>query len=400
MRKDRKEGAMTSKEINRLLIRNARKGFPLSREELAKRLSLSKTAIKHREQNIGLKRPWRLTTAPKPILDELREDTKLQRLEKRALTAEKKYKLLIEENERLAREMEAIQRLSEERASHEIVPYEKRRGEATVVAVASDWHIEEIVRPDQVNGLNTYNLDISRRRADHFFKIALLLTEIERKDTVIREMVLALLGDFISGNIHEELLENTALRPIDAMVRCQEYLMSGIDFLLKNSDLKLTVVCHPGNHSRITEKVHITSETGNSLESMMYHNLKLFYRNEKRITFIISPSYHSYVTVYGKVLRFHHGHAISYGGGVGGITIPVNKAIAQWNRSVPADIDVFGHFHQAFDGNNFIANGSMIGYNAFSLRIKAPYEPPAQQFFGIHKHLGKYVVRQIYFKGV
>jgi len=33
----------------------------------------------------------------------------------------------------------------------------------------------------------------------------------------------------------------------------------------------------------------------------------------------------------------------------------------------------------------FVVNGSLIGYNAFALSIKAEYEPPSQAFFLIDK---------------
>ena len=39
------------------------------------------------------------------------------------------------------------------------------------------------------------------------------------------------------------------------------------------------------------------------------------------------------------------------------------------------------HFHQLKNGGNFITNGSLIGYNAFAIQIKADYEPPRQKFF-------------------
>ena len=96
------------------------------------------------------------------------------------------------------------------------------------------------------------------------------------------------------------------------------------------------------------------------------------------------------------MLRFHHGHGMKYGGGVGGIYIPINKAIAQWNKALRADLDVFGHWHQFRDGGNFICNGSIIGYNAYALRIKADYEEPKQAFFLMDKNRGKTIVAPIF----
>jgi hypothetical protein len=98
---------------------------------------------------------------------------------------------------------------------------------------------------------------------------------------------------------------------------------------------------------------------------------------------------HSYMDIYDMTVRFQHGHMVKYGGGIGGIYIPVNKAIAQWNKARHADLDVLGHFHQLRDGGNFFVNGSLIGYNSFALSIKADYEQPKQGLFLIDKKRGR-----------
>lgn len=142
---------------------------------------------------------------------------------------------------------------------------------------------------------------------------------------------------------------------------------------------------------------HFGSENGHSLEYMMYTSLANHFSKEERVTFIIPEGAHSYIDVYGYVIRFLHGHDIRYFGGVGGITIPVNKAIAQWDKGHRASLTCFGHFHQVFDGQTFVANGSMIGYNAYALSIKASAERPAQQLFIIDKKRGKTIVAPILF---
>jgi len=151
-------------------------------------------------------------------------------------------------------------------------------------------------------------------------------------------------------------------------------------------------------HSRITPKVRHSTEAGNSLEWYMYNNLALLFKNEPRVKFLISRGYHNYLDVYDWTIRFHHGHAVRYGGGVGGIYIPVNKAIAQWDKAKKADLTVMAHFHQLKDGGNFICNGSLIGYNAYALSIKADYEDPKQAFFIIHSKKGRLGYKPIFIK--
>lgn len=261
--------------------------------------------------------------------------------------------------------------------------------EATAFMVASDWHIEEEVNPESVNMLNEYNLEVSERRAKRFFQSGLRLTEIIHRDVNITTIVMPLLGDFVTTDIHEENREVAGLLPMEAVQHAQGYIANGINFLLKNSPYDLVLPCHVGNHSRTTKKVFIATEHGHSLEFLMYKNLALLFQDEKRVKFDVTRAYHSYQEVYGIKLRFHHGHGMLYRGGVGGLYIPVNKSIAQWNRARHADLDIFGHFHQMKDGGNFISNGSLIGYNPYAIRIKADYEPPRQTFFVIDSKRGR-----------
>lgn len=260
--------------------------------------------------------------------------------------------------------------------------------EGTVVVAASDWHVEENVGAE-VGGLNLFNMDIAKQRVERFFRSALRLTNLLQQDITIDTMVLALLGDFISNDIHDEFADITEVTPMHALIAAQNMAASGIEFLLKHSSLKLVVPCHSGNHARTTKTTRFSTENGHSLEYLMYCHLAAYFRHEPRVTFIIPEGMHSYLQVYDTMIRFQHGHAIKYGGGVGGIYIPVNKAIAQWNKARHADLDVFGHFHQMRDGGNFICNGSLIGYNAFALSIKADYEPPKQALFLIDKKRGR-----------
>jgi hypothetical protein len=261
--------------------------------------------------------------------------------------------------------------------------------EVTPIVLASDWHSEEIVKSAQVNGLNEFNLDIFDQRCEKFWQGALRLIRMFNKDVKITTVVLGLLGDFITGQIHgAENAENNALTPIDAIINVQNRIIGGMDFLLGHSPYEFVVVCKVGNHSRTTLKVRSASENGHSLESMMYVHLANYYRNEPRIKFVIDDGYFTYVDIYHTVNRFHHGHAIQYQGGVGGLYIPAKKAVAQWNKARRADRDYFGHFHQHLNDTDFTCNGSLIGYNSFGLRIKGSFEVPQQALVMVDKKRG------------
>lgn len=262
--------------------------------------------------------------------------------------------------------------------------------ESAMNIVWSDWHIEETVLPEQVSNKNEFNLAIREERFRKLLHGGMAWWKIACRDTAIKTIVLALLGDFITGSIHEDLAEGNSLAPAEAIHLAYSMIANGIKFMLENTpnDVQFILPCHSGNHARMTKEQRIATEAGNSLEYFMYLMLRDYFQDEKRIQFIVQPGYHSYIRFFEGAynIRYHHGHQINYAGGVGGLTIPINKKIAQWNKAVPdISLDVLGHFHTRFDGGNFIVNGSLIGYNAYAVSIAASFEPPSQQVFLVNR---------------
>lgn len=304
-----------------------------------------------------------------------------------------KYKAALDTIERQNTELDWVRQIREGVPStFEVRPAESTgTSEAIPVIVASDWHSEEIVTAAQTSGLNTHNLEINQRRVERFFSASLNLIKNHLNPGVhIHTVVLALLGDFITGQIHEaENAENNALMPVPAILRVQDMMEKGINFYLNNSPYTFIIPCKVGNHSRNTRRVRSASEAAHSYETLLYTYLAAVFRNEPRVQFVMDDGYHTYLKLYDKTVRFHHGHALLYQGGIGGLFIPAYKAISQWDKAIRADLDVFGHFHQTKDGGKFLCNGSGIGYNAFAMRIKADYEPPQQTLFMIDKKRGR-----------
>lgn len=375
---------MKREDINAFIAKNQK----LTRKELAVKCGISLRAVVQREQNLGIKRTWKHPDAVKTLQGERQKAAK----DSEVKDTKRLLKESIREYSALEKRLDAMLAIKKGTKIHKIVPYKATtESEATAICLASDWHIEEAVDSAKTNGLNEYSLDISKSRATQFFQRLVKLVKKEQQDVRIDNLVLALLGDFITGNIHEELPALCAVPPTQAILIAQSYIASGIQYVLDNSELKLTIVCTCGNHARITHKVHWGNEQGNSLEYMMYHNLRNVFARETRVKFVISEAYHCHVYVYDKCIRFHHGHAIKFLGGIGGITVPVNNKIYRWSKNPQkVDMDCMGHFHQLTDGGSFIINGSMIGYSNMGA-LYGGYERPQQSLFLIDKARGKTV---------
>lgn len=256
--------------------------------------------------------------------------------------------------------------------------------------IASDWHCAKRIKKERVNGLNEFNIKIFNERSDNFFRNSLTLLKQFEVNSKIEVICLALLGDFMENFIHEEQPENNTMLPLEEMLFVQDKLASGIKYLLDNTDKKLYIPCLVGNHSRKTTRIHIATEVKNSYEWVIYWNLKKYFADNDRVEFDIAEGSMLYKKFYSYTIRFLHGTSIRYSGGVGGIFIAGNKAIAQWNKSRNTDLTIFGHFHQTkYSGwGGFICNGSLCGYDEYALNIKADFERPQQSCFLLDKYRG------------
>lgn len=266
----------------------------------------------------------------------------------------------------------------------------ERPTEATVVLVLSDWHVGERVTYAQTNGLNEYNPDIAEQRARRCYQNAVKLIRHVGSAVPVKHVVVGLLGDFITGNIHDELKETNAFSPADETKFATQLHVGGIRYLLNELPdyIDFDFVCKSGNHGRITQKKQIATAEGNSLEAVMYASMAALFE-DSRCRWHLSPSYHAYLDIHGVVHRFHHGDEIMYNGGVGGLTIPLNKAIRAWNDDLPAHFDVLGHFHTRTIQRNALVNSSLIGTTPYGrFRVKASSETPTQSLYVVDSHRG------------
>ena len=267
---------------------------------------------------------------------------------------------------------------------------------ATAVLVLSDWHIEETVTKESVNGLNEYSIPIARRRVAEVFERAERLIAHERQLVDIDHLVIATLGDFISGHIHDELLETCSMGPMEATREAGELLLGGIE-KMRGLFRRITVVTSHGNHGRSTPKIRIATGARHSHEHNLYKWLEKSTRGTKGLEWQIADGYLNYMDIQGYLVRFHHGDAVKYSSGVGGLTIPMNKAKANWDRSKQSDLDICGHFHTwLYMPYKFVVNGCLIGMSPFGIRIRAEYQPPSQTLLVVDSRHGVTKALQVF----
>jgi len=301
-----------------------------------------------------------------------------------------KYTYLLKENDKLSKLLNLSEQVNSKVVQNYKITATKIGGrEATALALLSDLHAEERVDAYTVNNLNEYNPEICKQRVSNYFVNLLKLIKKERQDVKINRLVLALLGDNINGDIHEEYKQTNYLTPIEASLFVYEIFINGINYLLKDKGLeKIDVICKIGNHSRTTLKPYTNEEAKMSYEYGIYKHLAKHYENESRINFIIDDSYFTYIKIYDVMVRAHHGHNVKFGGGIGGLTVPLIKYIHRANEQIKADLDIIGHFHTRYSLPFVLVNGSVVGFDGYALKIGARPERAMQTLQLIDSMLG------------
>lgn len=338
-------------------------------------------------------------TEPSPA-QMILSDRLLNREKAIARQAEVKYKHLLKDYEELEKRIDFLLSIKEDIEIIKIIEKESKQGvnHATPVILLSDWHFEETVDPSTINDLNQYNLDIASQRWAKCITNSLRLVNIDRNHSEIKNLVVWIGGDMITGYIHEELVESNSLSPTQAVRFAKQRIISGLDYYLQNGKFEsIHVVCSYGNHGRTTTKKRFSTGFKNSYEWMMYHDIADYYSKNSKITFTIPNGIFTYIDIYGYTCRFMHGDTISYQGGIGGLTIPLIKAIHRYNQQIHAHYNFMGHYHQLFQATkDCIVNGSGIGYNAYAQGIGAGFEKPLQGYCLIDQKRGMTIKAPIF----
>lgn len=361
-------------------------GEGFSHREIARSLGISKATVsRYRnlepEKEIPPEEKFKAFTAAKKEREKLK-DIKGQ------------YNVAIKEIETLIKQL-SIYSTGEEYLRHfnpiDIKPKSGGRGEAIAMLSVGDWHLDEVVDKDAVNGLNEFNPEICDRRIKELWSTGASLLDMCRSRSKIDTIVVSILGDLITGWIHEPFLPTNSMTPPEAVLKAFDYLISGLSFLVRETKVKkIFVVPVCGNHGRTTIRPYNKLLVQTSYEWMIYRLLAKWFdaRKDQVIEFKLPQGYMNYIKIYDNLIRFHHGDNIRYQGGIGGVHIPLRKAIDRWNTGKRADYNISGHWHSYRWGEDYLLNGSLIGYNEFSIRIKATYEKPSQSFFLFHPRYG------------
>lgn len=328
----------------------------------------------------------------------LKRDRRIASLESELLDRKAKYKQAVAELEAAERRAAFVADIIDAQADQQWDrwrPELKKPGKihASAIVLASDWHVGETVDPKKVQGLNEFNQSIAANRIAKFFdKIP---EYIDRYVPMARELILWAGGDFITGYLHADQRESNSMAPTEECLFFREHWNCGLTRLRRRIKIPIRIPTCYGNHGRTTEKPRETTAAENSYEWLLYNILAQDAKGIQRVEYKVGVSDEVYVNVHGKLYRLRHGDAVKYGGGIGGVHVPLRRQIGEWNKTRRADYDAIGHFHSFIFGGFYFVNGTLMGVNPYSIK-RYGYEPPSQTFIVTDDKHGERLTTRIF----
>lgn len=246
----------------------------------------------------------------------------------------------------------------------------KAPSEHEFVLLWSDTHAGEVVSEVETSGINSYDWATMVRRLEAVRRA--VFSYADNRPFPVHRLHVCALGDMLSGNIHDELVETNEVPLAEATV---QFAIDGSawleSFLERFAEIRFSGVV--GNHPRSTRKPHAKRAFDNA-DWLVYHAMQGYLRKQPAIKWDIPKAAAHPVEIANKRCLLLHGQGIrSSMPGVpwGGVVRRVTALDQQYtSKGMPIDHYFLGHFHQsnAVLQGRVLMNGSVKGVDEYSLQ--------------------------------
>lgn len=329
--------------------------------------------------------------------------------EKNKVLAEnqKQIKLLTEEQDNARTLRENVYKIAAyDPDPPEWLAREGRAGQRGVPStIWSDWHYGEVVR---MPGINTFDKNVAKKRIQRLCEttVDLAFNHMGRAKTTYPGCIVALGGDMLGGDIHEELMKSNDRTTQQSIEDLIDMISGGLE-MMASSFGKLFVPCVVGNHGRSTKKMQMKERVFTSHEWNVYCGVARHFKRSRHVQFNIPETADCAFNLFGHRYLLTHGDSLGTKGGDGiiGALGPIMRGTLKTHRSeaqIGRDFDtlLIGHWHQYITLPGLIVNNSLKGYDEYAhLVLRAPYSRPSQALWFTHPEHGITAHWQVYLEG-
>ena len=308
----------------------------------------------------------------------------LDALKKRDSLSAREIQKLNEQVDKLTRTIESSEQILAQDLHPPtwLAPAKPKKSSATLVVMLSDTHFDEVVNPDEMEGLNAYNREIAVMRLERWTQNVIKMARHYLSGVSYDGVVIILGGDIFTGDIHEELALTNEDTMIGSLLFWSEQVAAAIQ-LLTDEFKKCHVVSVVGNHGRTTRKPRMKQRVRTNFDWLIAKMIERHFTKDKRVTFSIPESADALIKIYDHGHLVTHGDQVSGGSGWGGIYSPIMRMRSRKEARYLATGKSFqtmwlGHWHQYISTPKMVVNGTMKGFDEYALLMGFGYEQPQQ----------------------
>lgn len=244
----------------------------------------------------------------------------------------------------------------------------------------SDWHAEESVVSEETEGYAEYNWDIFKNRLWRVAEQTIKRVREKRSTYQVEKLHVAMLGDMLTGEIHDDLARTNTMALPEAMVRVGFLTAQMLDKLATEFDA-VDVHAVVGNHGRMDKKPPAKQKAQRNYDRGVYMIAQKLTSSNPRITWDAPNSPSTVFEVAGAKVLIKHGDSINMHNRTPYYGIVTDMAAEQAKRRGRGGFDymLIGHFHHlsVVDERTIIVP-SLMGTNQYSFQGLHSHADPAQ----------------------
>jgi len=277
---------------------------------------------------------------------------------------------------------------------------EARKGAATALVMLSDLHLDEIVPPEEVGGMNAYNREIALQRLQRTADGAVNMGKNLMNGFNYQGAIVILGGDMVAGNLHDTEAFNESHSMIHTVNFWVDHLAAFLE-TIADAYGPTHVVSVVGNHGRLTLKPRTKGRVEDNWDYLLSLMLQRHFKKDKRFTWNIPLSADAHIEIYGRKMLVTHGDQMGSGSGLAGLVVPASMIDAKKRKRNStfgqAHEHMFmGHWHQYLRTGKITINGAMKGLDEYAYLGNFGYEAPSQAFAVITPENGVTIESAIY----
>ena len=250
-----------------------------------------------------------------------------------------------------------------------------------VMASMTDWHLDEVVKPEEVLHLNAFNREIALMRARSWAEKLVTLPRDYTKGLALDGIVVCATGDLFTGEIHPELKETNESPLLASVHWWQAPILAALRMLEREDGGNVVVNAVVGNHGRLSHKPVYKGRVYDNVEWLFWVTVRDRLADlGSSVVVNVSPSMDLDVEVYGRHYLLTHGDQFRGGTGISGAFAPLSlgshrKGKRQSVAGMPMQTMVIGHMHQLINIPGVIMGGCLKGYDEYAFGINAAPDP-------------------------